>query len=123
MKKLITVLLAVAVCVAFSGVSFAADKAPDKKETVKLVKITGEIASIDKEKSCIVVKAEKDKKLAEETINVDKKVLESLKVGEKVTVTLKEGSNKAEKVEAVKTAKKSTKMGVKIGVKKEEPKK
>lgn len=106
MKKLIAVLLAVGLCFAFSSVSFAADKAPAKNETEKLMKVTGEIKSIDKEKCSIVVEVAKKKKLVSQTFSVDKKVLESLKVGEKVTVSFKEGSDKAEKVEAAKEAKK-----------------
>ncbi len=109
MKKLFTVLLAVGVCFAFSGTSFAADKAPAKNETEKLAKVTGEIKNIDKEKCSITVEYAKEKKLVEKTFIVDKKVLESLKVGEKVQVSFKDGSDKAEKVEAVKAAKKEKK--------------
>jgi len=105
MKKLILVVFAAVIC--FAGVSYAGDaKAPEAtKEAPKAKPIKGEITKIDKEKLEITIKTGKGEK-DEKVVKVEAKVLETLKVGDKVTVNAKG------KVEVHKDAKK-----------KEEPKK
>ncbi len=107
MKKLVLAVFAAAIL--FAGAAIAEEskaakaaepKAASAKETSKVKVFKGEILSIDKEKCEITVKGKKEEK----TVKVEAKLLEVLKVGDKVSVSAK---GKVEKIE--KETKKSEK--------------
>ena len=104
MKKLVLAVFAAAIL--FAGAAVAEDKkvVSPKADTTKEVSakkgFKGEIVSIDKEKLEITVKGKKEEK----TVKVEAKLLEILKVGDKVSVS---GKGKVEKIE--KETKKSEK--------------
>ena len=102
MKKIVLAVFAAALC--FAGASFAAEKAaekteaskaPAKTEAPKVVK--GGIVKIDKEKSEIVVATGKDGKV-EKTFKVEAKLLETLKVGDRVSISRDGDKIKVEKI-------------------------
>ena len=82
-----------------SGLASAKDTAA-KQGQAGLIIMTGKISSIDAANNAIVIKEAKSG--ADKTINVDPKVISSLKVGEKVKVSLKAGSNLAESIKIIK---------------------
>ena len=105
MKKLVLAVFAAAIL--FAGAAIAEEtkaadqtKAASSKETPKAKVFRGEITNIDKEKCEITVKGKKEEK----TVKVEAKLLEVLKVGDKVSVSAK---GKVEKIE--KETKKSEK--------------
>ena len=111
MRKAIMVLVVAAFLTVPVAMSFAQTGAAktDKKAVKAAEVIRGEIVSIDTAKNEIVVKdaAAKDAASADKTIVVDAKEIGSFKVGDKVKVTLKAGTNTAEKI--VKVVKKTGK--------------
>ena len=111
MKKAILVLTVAAFLALPVAASFAQTGAvkTEKKAVAAADVVKGEIVSIDTTKNEIVIKdaASKDAALVEKTIVVDAKEIGSFKVGDKVKVTLKAGTNTAEKI--VKVVKKTGK--------------
>ena len=109
MKKAIMVLVVAAFLTAPVALSFAQTGDAGKKAVKSADVVKGEIVSIDTAKNEIVVKdaAAKDAASADKTIVVDAKEIGSFKVGDKVKVTLKAGTNTAEKI--VKVVKKTGK--------------
>ena len=109
MKKITIILFALLLICGMSALSFAQtpEKTAAKKAEVSTEIVRGKIVSIDTGKNEIVVKENKTEK--ESTIVVSPEVISSLKVGEKVKVTLKAGSNVAERVKEITEAKKTSK--------------
>jgi len=98
MKKITIILFALLLMCGTARSSFAQGSQTNdaKKTVVKTETIRGKIISVDLAKNTIVVK--EPKAGAERTITVDPKVIVSLRVNEKVKVTVKEGSNIAASV-------------------------
>ena len=101
MKKIVNILAVLFLICGMAVVSFAqtTNTASTTKSKTSTEVIKGIITSIDTVKNEIVVKANKTG--AEKTIVVDPKVISSLKIDEEVRVTLKTGSNVAEKVKKI----------------------
>ncbi len=101
MKKITVILGALLLMCAMSTLNLAqaAQATGVKKAAVNTEIIRGKIISIDTAKNEIVVK--ENKTGAEKTIAVDPTVISSLKVDEDVKVTLKAGSNVAERVKKI----------------------
>jgi hypothetical protein len=76
-----------------------AEVKPEVKVEVKTELIKGKIISIDVAKNVIVVKLSKTD--TEKKIIVEPAVISSLKVKQEVSITLKAGSNVAEKVKVI----------------------
>ena len=98
MKKMTVILMALLLTGSMTMWGFAETPAApaSKKPEVNADIVRGKIVSIDAAKNEIVVK--ENKTGTEKTIKVDPTVLTSLKIDEKVRVTLKTGTNVAEKV-------------------------
>jgi len=106
-KKSIVIAVLLIALVGFTTIGLAATAkgaAALKPAKISGELIQGKIVSIDKTKNEIVVKD--DKTGVERTIAAKSKIIASLKVGEEVKVTLKGGSNTAEKVKIITSAKK-----------------
>jgi hypothetical protein len=101
MKKITVILVVLLLICAMSTLSFAQTSQAKgaKKAEVSTEVVRGKIISIDKTKNEIVVK--ENKTGTEKTIAVDPKLISSLKANEEVRVTLKAGSNIAEKVKKI----------------------
>ncbi len=116
MKKVLAIIVSLVLVVSFAGLSFAADKAAEKKAPamaekkapameekkapVKIKQVTGEVAAVDAKANTITVKAKK----GETTVTADdktkimmgkeKKAIADVKVGDKVTVKFSEADGK-----------------------------
>ncbi len=101
MKKITVILVALLLICAMSTLSLAQTSQGTgvKKATVTTEIVRGKITLIDTAKNEIVVKVNKTG--TEKTIAVDPTVISSLKVDEDVKVTLKAGSNVAERVKKI----------------------
>ena len=101
MKRITAVLIALLLMCGMTILSFAqASQATGaKKVEVSTETIRGKIISVDTAKNEIVVK--ENKTGTEKTIVVDSIIISSLKANEMVKVTLKSGSNVAEKVKDI----------------------
>ena len=101
MKKITVILVALLLICAMSPLSFAQTSQGRgvKKAAVNTEIIRGKIISINTAKNEIVVK--ENKTGTEKTIAVDPAVIPSLKTDENVKVTLRAGSNVAEKVKEI----------------------
>jgi hypothetical protein len=101
MRKIAGILVILFLMCGMASVSFAQTPktagAKEGKPSVDVIK--GTITSIDTAKNEIVVKESKTG--AEKTIVVDPTIIAPLKVKDKVRVTLKSGSNVAEKVKVI----------------------
>jgi hypothetical protein len=109
MKKIAIILVVLLLICGMSALSFAqtSQTTTAKKAEVSTEVIKGKIISIDTARNEIVLK--ENKTGTEKTISVAPAVISSLKVGEEVKVTLKAGSNVAEKVKEITEAKKTSK--------------
>ena len=111
MKKIGSILSVLLLICGITVMSFAQTTnttASTKRNEASAEVVKGTITAIDPVKSEIVVKERKTG--TEKTIVVDAAVISTLKVDERVKVTLKAGSNVAEKVkEIVKSAASTTK--------------
>ena len=97
MKKIMVILVALSL---ICGVTILSAQAADTaKAKVNTEMVKGKIVSIDAAKNEMVVK--ENKTGTEKTIAVDPKVISSLAAGEEVKVTLKAGSNVAEKIKKI----------------------
>jgi len=108
MKKVLAIIVSLVLVVSFAGLSFAADKAAEKKAPAmeakkapaKIKQVTGEVAAVDAKANTITVKAKK----GETTVTADdktkvmmgkeKKAIADVKVGDKVTVKFSEADGK-----------------------------
>jgi len=101
MKKITVILVALLLICGMTTLNFAqtSQATGAKKAKVSTEVIRGKIISIDTVKNEIVVK--ENKTGTEKTIAVDPTVISSLKTDENVKVTLKAGSNVAEKVKEI----------------------
>ena len=101
MKKITIILFVLFLMCGMATLSFAqATQATGaKKAEVSVEVIRGKITSVDIAKNEIVVK--ENKTGTEKTIIVDPKVISSLKTGEDVKVTLKEGTSIASSVKKI----------------------
>ena len=127
MKKAVAIIVSLLFVLSVAGMSFAADKAMEKKAPVKVRQITGEVAAVDAMTNAITVKGKK----AETTVvcgdktkvmmGKEKKACADVKVGDKVTAkyTESDGKNMAKSV-SIHTAKMAAK---KMEKKKAEPEK
>jgi Cu/Ag efflux protein CusF len=114
MKNLLRVLAVTVTTLAFSGVSFAAEKAIEKtepktemkSEKAKPTKTSGEVTAVDAKAGTLTVKA-KDKNLNLTADSKAKGALEKVKVGDmvKVTYTEKDGKMNATSIATVKAPK------------------
>lgn len=102
MKKILVSLMAVALFISLSAISFAQqNQSPAVAKTVqsKMETLTGKIISIDKAKSQVTIQEQSG---VEKTFSADAKQIAKLKTNESIEVTLKPGSNTAEKIKAIK---------------------
>jgi hypothetical protein len=108
MKKITVILVALLLICGMSILSFAqtAPATGAKKPEFATEVVRGKIVSIDTVKNEIVVKEPKTG--ADTTISVDPEVISSLKTDENVKVTLKAGTNVADKVKEVVKSKSAT---------------
>jgi ribosomal protein S1 len=116
MKKVLAIIVSLVLVVSFAGLSFAAEKAADKKAPAmaekkapameekkapaKIKQVTGEVAAVDAKANTITVKAKK----GDTTVTVDdktkimmgkeKKAIADVKVGDKVMVKFSEADGK-----------------------------
>jgi hypothetical protein len=113
MKKIAGILVVLFLISGISAVSFAQNTNTTivTKSEARPEVIRGKIVSIDMAKNEIVVKVNKTG--AEKTIIADPTVIASLKVKEEVRITLKTGSNVAEKVKNITPAVGETKKAYK----------
>jgi Cu/Ag efflux protein CusF len=110
MKKTLAIIVSLIFVLSFAGLSFAADKAVEKKaEPVKAEKksapakvkqVTGDVAAVDAKANTITVKGKKADTVVtcdDKTkimMGKDKKALADVKVGDKVTVKFSEADGK-----------------------------
>jgi ribosomal protein S1 len=116
MKKVLAIIVSLVLVVSFAGLSFAAEKAADKKAPAmeekkapameekkapaKIKQVTGEVAAVDAKANTITVKAKK----GDTTVTVndktkimmgkEKKAIADVKVGDKVMVKFSEADGK-----------------------------
>ena len=102
MKKITVILLALFLVCSVSALSFAktSHATGEKKAEATTEVVRGKIISIDVTNNQIVVKENKTD--LEKTITVEPKVISTLKVDDGVKVTLKAGTNVAERVKKLK---------------------
>ena len=110
MKKTLAIIVSLIFVLSFAGLSFAADKAVEKKAepvkaekkaaTAKVKQVTGEVAAVDAKANTITVKGKKGDTVVtcdDKTkimMGKDKKALADVKVGDKVTVKFSEADGK-----------------------------
>lgn len=101
MRKTVVLLVSLLFLCSLSTLSFAqkAQGKTAKKAKSNVEIITGKIISIDAAKNEVVIKDEKTG--AERIISVNPKIISSLKIDEKVKVTVKSGTNIAESVKKI----------------------
>jgi len=101
MRKITVILTALFLVCALTVLSSAqtAQATGSKKPVASSEVVRGKIISIDTVKNEIVVK--ENKTGTEKTIAVDPKVISTLKIEENVKVTLKSGTNVAEKIKEI----------------------
>ena len=99
MKKILGIILTVLFVVGISMPSFAA-KADSKKATEKYDRIVAEVVSLDTAANTIVVKEEKSG--ASRTVKISAKAASQLKVGDRVRIKLKAGTNESAGVRVLK---------------------
>ncbi len=131
MKKTLAIIVSLIFVLSFAGLSFAADKAVEKKaepvkaekkapavaekkaEPAKVKQVTGDVAAVDAKANTITVKGKKGDTVVtcdDKTkimMGKDKKTLADVMVGDKVTVKYSEADGKmTAKIVAIKAAEK-----------------
>jgi len=126
MKKTLAIIVSIIFVLSFAGLSFAADKAVEKKaEPVKAEKkapvvaekkapakvkqVTGEVAAVDAKTKTITVKGKK----GDVVIAADDKMMADIKAGDKVVVKYTEADGKNTAKSVKKAAAKAEKKAVK----------
>jgi len=102
MKKFLVSLMAVALFMSLSAISFAQqNQSPAVGKAVKsnIETLTGKIISIDKAKSEVTIQ---EKSGVEKTFSASAKQIAKLKTNESIEVTFKAGSNTAGKIRVIK---------------------
>ncbi len=138
MKKTLAIIVSLIFVLSFAGLSFAADKAVEKKATTveekkaepakaekkaiaKVKQVTGDVTVVDVKANAITVKGKKGDTVVacdDKTkimMGKDKKTLADVKVGDKVTVKYSEADGKmTAKLVAIKSAEKKAEPAKKV---------